>query len=125
MIINNKILRYIICGGISAGIEFLVFAALFQLTEIYIAAVLSFLCGLVTSYLLNKYIVFKKQGVDGVEVTQFLVLGLINSQLSSLITVGLTFIVPAVVAKLMSIVLIAIWNFIVMNTIIFKIKNKS
>jgi len=122
MIMNNKILRYIVCGGVSAGLEFLVFAALYQLTEIYISAFVSFLCGLVASYLLNKYIVFKKKGTTGVEVTQFVILGLVNSQISSLMTIGLSFVVPAIVAKFISIVLIAVWNFIIMNTIIFKIK---
>lgn len=122
MIINNKILRYIVCGGVSAGLEFLVFAVLYQLTEIYISAFVSFLCGLVASYLLNKYIVFKKKGTTGVEVTQFVILGLVNSQISSLMTIGLAFVVPAIVAKFISIVLIAVWNFIIMNTIIFKIK---
>lgn len=120
LITNNKVLRYIFCGGISAGLEFLIFAFLHQFVEIYIAAFISFLFGLITSYVLNKFIVFKKSGNNGVELTQFVLLGLINSQISSLLTTGLALIMPAIVAKVISIILIAIWNFIIMNTIIFK-----
>ena len=119
----KKIVKYGFFGALTAGIEFVVFLLISPVTYTYVASFVSFSLGLISSFIFNKFIVFKnsKKVVKG-EVAQFFVLGLVNSQLSSLITYGLAFITPKPIAKIVTMGLIAGWNYLLMNFIIFKIK---
>lgn len=124
-IMFRKFVKYSFFGGISAAVEFVVFLLISSLFDLYIAAFLSFMMGLVCSFLLNKYIVFKNGGFSYAEAIQFIVLGLINSQVSSLVTVFMAGVVGDVFAKIISIGFIVIWNFLIMNFVIFKGKSKG
>lgn len=118
---HKKIVLFGICGAITASIEFVTFLVLQQFTDaIYIISVISFAVGLLSSYLLNKYIVFKKSEKSYAEAGQFFALGLINSQISSITTLVLANFMDSVVAKALTIIAIAIWNYTIMNMIIFR-----
>lgn len=122
---NNlqKIIKYGFFGVITAGIEFVVFLLLSPWTHIYVASTISFLVGLVVSFTFNKFIVFKNSNnVKKSEAVQFLVLGLANSQLSSVMTWAMSLVAPGFVAKIISMGAIAIWNYLLMNFVIFKKK---
>ena len=117
----EKIGKYGIFGVITAGLEFVIFMVLSMWIHIYAASALSFLVGLVTSFVFNKFVVFKNsKKVTRREVVQFFALGLVNSQLSSLITLVAVLVVPRSVAKIISMGTIATWNYVLMNFIIFK-----
>ena len=117
----KKIGKYGIFGVITAGLEFVIFMVLSMWIHIYAASALSFLVGLVTSFVFNKFVVFKNsKKVTRREVVQFFALGLVNSQLSSLITLVAVLVVPRSVAKIISMGTIATWNYVLMNFIIFK-----
>ena len=89
--------------------------------HIYTASALSFLVGLVTSFVFNKFVVFKNsKKVALCEIVQFFALGLVNSQLSSFMTLIASMIMPKSVAKILSMGAIAAWNYVLMNFIIFK-----
>jgi putative flippase GtrA len=121
--VRQKVSRYVICGGVSAFIEFAVFFLLSQILPTYASALASFICGLTTSFFLNKTVVFgsetKKQDVAK-ESGKFLLLGLVNSQISSLATVGLTLLIAnAILAKVITMTMIAVWNYLIMDKLIF------
>ena len=117
----KKIGKYGIFGVITAGLEFVIFMVLSMWMHIYAASALSFLAGLATSFVSNKFVVFKNsKKVTRREVVQFFALGLVNSQLSSLITLVAVLVVPRSVAKIISMGTIATWNYVLMNFIIFK-----
>ena len=118
-----KLIRYGFFGSLSACIELGVFLLLSPHTYVYVASSASFLAGLVFSFIFNKFIVFKNsKNVAKGEVLQFITLGLVNSQVSSLVTYGLSFVIPKTFAKIITIGLIAGWNYLLMNLIIFKKK---
>ena len=119
----GRVMKYCFFGGCSAAIEFIVFYLFKDFFPIYISSVISFFAGLISSFLFNKYIVFRKRCINRREIIQFVVLGLVNSQLSSVITLILLFFTPALLAKTGTIVLIATWNYLLMNKIIFNTKN--
>lgn len=120
-----KLIKYVFFGITTAGLEFGAFLMLLPLTHIYIASTISFLVGLIASFVFNKFAVFKNsKRIHKIEILQFVALGLFNSQFSSLMTTGLTLVVPPVVAKAISIAFIAIWNFLIMNFVIFKKNDK-
>lgn len=120
----KKVFKYGLFGAISAAAEFVTFIVLIIATDAkhtYIAATISFLAGLMLSFVFNKFFVFKNsKEVRKAETVQFLVLGLMNSQVSSFITYALAFILPQVFAKIVTIGLVAGWNYLLMNFIIFK-----
>lgn len=119
----RKLLKYGFFGATTAGIEFVVFLLLSPWAHIYVASTVSFLVGLVVSFIFNKFIVFKNSDdVKKSEAVQFLVLGLANSQLSSVMTWAMSLVVPGFVAKIISMGAIAIWNYLLMNFVIFKKK---
>lgn len=119
----RKIIRYGLFGAITAGIEFGVFLVLSPWMHIYVASTVSFLVGLVASFVFNKFVVFRNsKTVEKSEVLQFFTLGLVNSQLSSLMTWGLSFVLPGVVAKVFSMGAIVVWNYLLMNFVIFRKK---
>lgn len=120
---SRKLVKYGFFGLLSACIELGVFLLLSPHTYVYVASSASFLAGLVFSFIFNKFIVFKNsKNVAKGEVLQFITLGLVNSQVSSLITYGLSFVIPKTFAKIITIGLIAGWNYLLMNLIIFKKK---
>lgn len=119
----KKITNYGFFGVVSAGVEFMTFLALSSFLHLYVASFLSFLFGLTFSFYFNKFIVFKNsKKATGHEAVRFVVLGLVNSQLSSVITYGLSIFIPKVIAKIVTMAMIAGWNYIIMNVIIFKKK---
>lgn len=117
----KKVLSYLAFGGVTAGIEFSVFWMLHLSFHIYIASTISFLVGLFASFIFNKFIVFRGlKTITKREVAQFAALGIVNSQLSSLLTTVGAFIFPGLAAKIISMLAIIVWNYIIMNKIIFK-----
>lgn len=118
-----RIVKYGFFGATTAGIEFIVFLVLSPFVHIYVASVVSFMVGLVVSFVFNKFVVFKNsKKITRPEVVQFVALGLVNSQLSSLMTWSVSFVLPSPVAKVISMGAIAVWSYLIMNLIIFKNK---
>lgn len=126
---NKRLLKYIACGGASSLIELIVFLAVENILDIYFAALVSFFCGLISSFLLNKIVVFQSKTNKGdttVEGVKFIILGLLNSQISSWMTVWLIGIVSSgVIAKVITIIIIAVWNYLIMGKLIFNNKKKT
>jgi len=120
-------LKFLFFGGLSALIEFVAFLIVYNFVDIYWSALISFMCGLVFSFIFNKLIVFESKcevgRAVGREIMSFLVLGLINSQISSLVTLGLSQLTPSVAAKIITMAMVAVWNYLIMSKIIFKSKN--
>ncbi len=117
----RKLLEYGFFGATTAGIEFVVFLVLSPWTHVYVASTVSFLVGLVVSFIFNKFVVFENsKEVNKAEVGQFVVLGLVNSQLSSVITWTVSLVIPNFVAKIISMGVIAVWSYVLMNFVIFK-----
>lgn len=120
-IINYKIVRYAILGVLTASVEFIIFLLLIRFLHIYVAATISFLIGLTVSFIFNKFLVFKNsENIMMKETLKFLALGVFNSQISSSITMLLVSFIAPTPAKVLTIAVIAVWNFVIMNKIIFR-----
>jgi len=121
---HRKVITYVFFGGISALIEFLIFLIADVFLCIYLAAFLSFCCGLIASFLFNKLVVFRSRTKGCLdfsnEAARFVILGAINSQISSFMTLGLAEAMPGIIAKIITMVAIAVWNYIIMNRLIFR-----
>lgn len=116
----KKVINYVFFGGLSAGLEFVIFVILKNYFDVYIASVLSFGAGMISSFLFNKLMVFGKRGKDSREVIYFFALGAINSQISSIGTSMLSVVIPKNIAKIIFMVMVAAWNYLIMNYVIFR-----
>jgi putative flippase GtrA len=110
-------------GGLAATTEYLTFLVLHKLgLWLFLANALSFLCGLVVSFLLNKHWVFSHKGNASRQFAMYGTLAALNLAISSVTIVVLVQEVglPAFIAKLCVMAMIASWNFIIFQRIIFK-----
>lgn len=122
----HQIARYVFFGLLSAGLEFLLFTAIAGMVHLYIASVVSFSAGLITSFIFNKFLVFKKSNqIHKTEVIQFTLLGILNSQVSSFMTVGLAIFLPVTAAKIITMTFVAVWNYLLMRFVIFKLPRNT
>lgn len=118
-------MRYLVSGGSAFAIEYSSFLALFYIFSIgaIMANAASFLMGLVTSFLLNKTWVFKgsHHKSTSTQLAMYVILALINLIITSiaidyLIEVG----AAAFLAKILLIIVVAGWNFIILKNFIFR-----
>lgn len=120
---SKKVIRFLISGGSAAAAEYGIFitsVALLSMT-VLVANTMSFLCGFVVSFLLNKNWVFKSNGAVSKQLLLYAVLAAVNLLLSNiaiwlLIQMGLI----DMVAKIITMVAIATWNYIFFSKYIFK-----
>jgi len=122
---SERFFHYIVSGGISFSLEFIIFFLFFYDVHLAagIASGIGFSTGLVSSFLLNRLWVFpaKADRWSSRQISIFLMLGLFNLTFTSLFVQYLVSLqLPGYFAKFCAMVLVVIWNFILFKKIIFK-----
>lgn len=122
----HNVAKFLMSGGVAALAEYLSFVALHHLGMYLIAAnALSFSCGLVISFTLNKHWVFSRKGNGTRQFAAYFVLALVNLVLGSGLIVLLAEgagLAP-LIAKVITMGVIATWNYVMYQKIIFKAPN--
>lgn len=119
----TKVFKFLMSGGLAAGTEYLTFFVLHELGVVLLLAnAMSFMGGLVVSFLLNKHWVFSHKGAASRQFGMYVTLAVINLLISSGIIYVLvhTAQLSPLVAKLGVMALIASWNYIIFRNVIFK-----
>lgn len=120
---GSKVVKFIVSGGGAATVEYGLFAILSVLhTPLVIAHTVSFLCGLIISFTLNKVWVFSSRGNIKRQLISYGILASVN------IVIGNCFIwilvehsvVHALLAKLIVMSALSLWNYLFFLRIIFK-----
>jgi putative flippase GtrA len=119
--IEIRVFRFVIAGGGSFLVEYMAFWAVLHTAPLLVANALSFGCGLVSSFLLNKQWVFKPQGsANTTRIAQFIVVATINLIVS---TVSISLISMATgsefLAKALTMMIVAIWNYTIFARLVF------
>lgn len=120
---TGRIIRFVISGGSAAIIEYGTFLLLSLAlhTNVLVANSISFLCGLITSFLLNKHWVFGSKNAAHKEFVHYFILAIVNLCISTgLVWFMVNIHIPSFVAKLIAMVIIAIWNYFIFSRLIFK-----
>lgn len=115
-------LRFAVIGGINTSVDLSVFAALTALATLPPdrANGISYSCGIVSSFLLNRGWTFGDvRGGIAEQVTRFIVVSLASLLLSTLIVTGLSAILPALDAKFISLPLVFLWNYSMTHRFVF------
>lgn len=122
---KQRLLRFLISGGSAAAVEYAAFIALqFALGSdwLLVSQSISFACGFVVSFLLNRHWVFQSDGHAGSELVKYGVVAAINlaaGNLLILLMVGRAGIHP-LIAKFLIMGMIAMWNYLVFSRLVFR-----
>ena len=117
-----RLARFVITGGVAAAVEYGVFMMLHALgLHILLANTLSFLCGLGVSFSLNRLWVFRSKAAASTQFGMYFTLAIVNLLISdALIWLGVNKLsIYPLYAKLITMVLIAAWNYGIYRKIIF------
>lgn len=114
--------KFLVAGGAAAVGEYCLFLLIVPHIPLLVSQLVSFCFGMTISFSLNKYWVFKSAGGYGQEILRYVVLALINAVIGLF---AMQFLVEYIhlagwVAKLIVMTAIAIWNYFIMQRIIFK-----
>lgn len=122
---HSRLLKYLVSGGSAFGVEYLTFLLLFYVLthNIVISNALSYTAGFVVSFWLNRNWVFRSSNHQyrlSYQAVMYLILGGVNLILSTLAIKIIHAYIPAYAAKLLTVVVIAAWNFVVYRNFLFK-----
>jgi putative flippase GtrA len=113
----KKIIKFLASGGTAAVMEFVVFFILEYFTGIntMAAQAASFCCGLIVSFILNKFWVFefKANSTYKKGAAFFLTLGVSNLVITTLLMGILPMYIPSFAAKIILMVCVAVWNYLI------------
>lgn len=112
-------------SGVSAAlVEYSAFIVLFNglNAPIVLSNSLSFLCGLIVSFTLNKFWVFTINHSGFKQFTSYFALALVNLGLSNLFVLAATegLNIAAPIAKFGAMAMIALWNYFLFGKLVFK-----
>ena len=120
----RKLTKFIISGGLAAVTEYSSFFVLFNIAHLFLIGsnVASFLMGFVVSFTLNRSWLFKSNGGIKRQLTSYLILAVVNLVISNLLLLTLVHVLtlPVLIAKIISMILIAMWNYVFFSKLIFK-----
>lgn len=128
----RRFISYAVVGFSAFCVEYFSFLALISLFDlggypILFAQIISFLLALIVNFYGSRYISFArsdtvyKHGLKR-QVTLFLALAFINLMLSSLIIILMVYqlLISAELAKLITMAMVVMWNYLFLNRVIFK-----
>lgn len=123
---HQKLVRYIISGGLAASIEYGVFL-LFQYGlhfPVWLSQAASFLVGLIAAFLLHALWTFRQDGqlmdAKRQRFVLYMLLAAINIVVTGVLIVILQRLaVPAWIAKIIVMGAVIVWNFALLNKVIF------
>lgn len=122
---NIRIIKYLFSGISAFFTEYLTFLFFLYILNLNltIANILSFCLGFIVSFTLNRNWVFKefaKHKDPRPQLIKYLSLAMVNVLISSLLINLTSILVAAFIAKVLTVIIIAIWNYIIFKKYIFK-----
>ena len=123
----KKLIKYIVAGGSTFAFEYIVFICSYYIvkTNILVSITLGYTIALSYNFIINRYWVFKSNSFNNkykAQMLMYILLLVANYFLNIFITTSLInqFRFQPYLSKLISTTIIAIWNFLIYNKIIFK-----
>jgi putative flippase GtrA len=115
-------LRFAVVGSINTAVDLGLFAALTGLlaTQPDRANAISYGASIVTSFILNRSWTFEDvRGGIAEQITRLIVVSLASLLLSTMIVAGLSAVVPALVAKFLSLPIMFLWSYSMTRRFVF------
>jgi putative flippase GtrA len=124
-LIRRKLVRYLLAGGVTAGLEYISFLALYAALQpgLVVPNTLSFLVGLLSSFTLNRLWVFDHKQHKRVhhQFVQYGILICLNLLVTNLVIVGCRQLdIEPFIGKIVAMAVTTAWNFAIYKYVIFK-----
>lgn len=119
----QRVLRFLVSGGLAAVAEYSTFIMLsvMFLFPVVLANTLSFCLGFIISFTLNKHWVFQSDGNMKRQMISYLILAVVNLCLGNVVIWILVEVsLPPLIAKIITMIFIASWNYGFFSRYIFK-----
>lgn len=121
----GRIIRFAVVGVVNTGIDIGLFSLLFYVAgaPLLLANAVGYLAGATNSFFMNKFWTFsdtRDQGQAHRQYVVFVTLGLVGLGLSSAVVWSLAFLMPEIVAKILSVGVLIVWNFGISRLIVFR-----
>ena len=120
----RQFLRFAAAGAVATAVQYAVLIALVEAAHVgeLMAAVLAYLCGAVTSYLLNRRFTFTgTQAGHGQAFAKFMLVNLIGLGINTAIFAGLTHVsLHYILAQMAATALVLIWNYAGARLFVFR-----
>jgi putative flippase GtrA len=115
----GTVMRFAFVGAITTTLDVILFAGLTAAALMPAAAnVLSYSCGILLSYILNRSWTFKVEG-SRVQAMKFVLSTLTGLVISTLLVSLLAGFMPAMYAKLLSVPVVFVWNYLTARIWVF------
>jgi putative flippase GtrA len=122
-LLHTSLLRFAAVGAITTTMDLLLFATLARGLGIPAipANVVSYSCGVATSFVLNRYWTFSNNSREGLErhALRFVASNAAGLALSCLLVAVLVHLMPEVTAKVLSVPMVFVWNYVVARRWVF------
>jgi putative flippase GtrA len=115
-------LRFALIGSVNMAVDLGLFAALTALLAMQPdrANAISYGCSIATSFILNRGWTFEDvRGGMAEQFTRFIVVNLASLLLSTMIVAGLAAVMPALVAKFLSLPIMFLWSYSMTRRFVF------
>jgi len=115
----GTVLRFAFVGAITTTLDVVLFAGLTAAAVMPAAAnVFSYSCGILLSYILNRSWTFKVEA-SRLQALKFVLSTLTGLLISTLLVAVLTRLMPAMYAKLLSVPVVFVWNYLTARIWVF------
>lgn len=125
----KKIRNYVMIGGLAAAVEYTSFLVIYSvLPYVVMAQSLSFVLGIIVSFTGSRQYTFNNQRAyhhsAKTQIISYLSLAFINLLISNLLIYVLVHgvVIIPLVAKIIVMGCVALWNFVIFNRFVFKTK---
>lgn len=129
----NKVKNYLIIGVLAFAIEYISFIIIYKfLTVVIVAQTISFIAGLVVSFLGNRHYTFNtKNSIDSfkhgmrAQAGRYMALAIFNLICTNILIYWQvnSLVIDPFIAKILTMAMVVVWNFIIFNKVIFRSQN--
>ncbi|MCA1406405.1 GtrA family protein [Ensifer sp. IC3342] len=116
----GTVTRFAVVGAVTTALDFVLFTALVAVGAMpALANLFSYSCGILVSYLLHRSWTFGARG-SPVLALKFVVSTLAGLMISTCLVALFVMIMPALIAKILSVPLVFIWNYLMARLWVFR-----
>jgi putative flippase GtrA len=119
---------FALVGFLNTALDFTVFFAIVSLMDapILVANVVSYACGVVCSYILNRYVTFRDRVAHPVMAPAFFVAASVIALVINTLTVMLLApVTDTLIAKIGATAISFVWNYLFSNLVVFRVVPKG
>lgn len=125
-IADARIMRFAAVGGVTTLLDWVLFSALAMTVGMHpaLANLVSYSCGILTSFVLNRTFVFGTSRRDTESATaqfgRFILANAAGLALSTILVTAFVYVLPEMIAKIATVPIVFVWNYSLAHRWVFR-----